>query len=188
MSLDIFPGLRRDNQSINQFTEKELSWFQLGPQENSKQTEEDGTCPGCGTCVEKTDIDEVVCCRTCGEVIERTLDLSAEYRFFGSDDRSSIDPCRVGAPIDMRFPASTLGTMILHHSSGGPASAGRAMARIRRYHTWNMIPYKERSLLQVFEQYALTATNFGINTRAIDTAKQLYIPVSYTHLTLPTKS
>ena len=49
------------------------------------------------------------------------------------------------------------------------------MAKIRRYHTWNMIPYKERSLLQVFEQYALTATNFGINIRAIDTAKQLYI-------------
>ncbi|WP_250508423.1 hypothetical protein, partial [Caballeronia sp. AAUFL_F3_KS11A] len=51
----------------------------------------------------------------------------------------------------------------------------KAMLRIRRYHTWNMIPYKERSLLQVFEQYALTATNFGINMRAIDTAKELYI-------------
>jgi transcription initiation factor TFIIB len=174
MATQIFPGVRRS--PSNQFTEKELSWFQEDTQESSKQTEKtECMCTGCGETVEKTDIDEVIVCSSCGEVVERILDLSAEYRFFGAEDRSSVDPCRVGAPIDFRFPASTLGTIILQHSSGGPASAGKAMARIRRYHTWNMIPYKERSLLQVFEQYALTATNFGINTRAIDTAKQLYI-------------
>jgi len=175
MSTKIFPGLRRS--PTNQFTEKELSWFQEETQENSKRTDvlTECICPGCGETVEKTDIDECIICVQCGEVVERIIDSSAEYRFFGADDRSSVDPCRVGAPIDFRFPASTLGTIILQHSSGGPATAGRAMARIRRYHTWNMIPYKERSLLQVFEQYALTATNFGINTRAIDTAKQLYI-------------
>lgn len=176
MSLSIFPGIRRKTASTNQFTETELSWFTETKQESSKQTEKtECICTGCGSLVEKTDIDEVIECVNCGEVVERILDASAEYRFFGSEDRSSVDPCRVGAPIDMRFPASTLGTIILHHSSGGPATAGRAMAKIRRYHTWNMIPYKERSLLQVFEQYALTATNFGINIRAIDTAKQLYI-------------
>jgi transcription initiation factor TFIIB len=174
MATHIFPGIHRT--PTNQFSEKELSWFQEDKQESSKQTEKtECICTGCNTIVEKTDIDEVIVCSTCGEVVERILDLSAEFRFFGAEDRSSIDPCRVGAPIDFRFPASTLGTIILQHSSGGPASAGKAMARIRRYHTWNMIPYKERSLLQVFEQYALTATNFGINTRAIDTAKQLYI-------------
>lgn len=176
MSLAIFPGLRRDTPSTNQFTETELSWFQEETQENSKPTEKtECVCTGCGEVVEKTDIDEVIVCVGCGEVVERILDSTAEYRFFGAEDRSSVDPCRVGAPVDMRFPSSTLGTIILQHSSGGPASAGKAMARIRRYHTWNMIPYKERSLLQVFEQYALTATNFGINIRAIDTAKQLYI-------------
>jgi len=174
MSLAIFPGLSR--KSTPQFTETELSWFDLEKQESSKCTDKtECICTGCGEIVEKTDIDEVIVCVACGEVIERILDSTAEYRFFGSEDRSSVDPCRVGAPVDMRFPSSTLGTIILHHSSGGPASAGKAMAKIRRYHTWNMIPYKERSLLQVFEQYALTATNFGINIRAIDTAKQLYI-------------
>jgi transcription initiation factor TFIIIB Brf1 subunit/transcription initiation factor TFIIB len=173
MSLAFFPGLQREH--TPQFSEKELSWFQSDTQDSSNKPEGLCACAGCGEEVEKTDADEIVVCRNCGEVVERTLDPSAEYRFFGAEDRSSVDPCRVGAPIDMRFPASTLGTIILHHSSGGPASAGRAMARIRRYHTWNMIPYKERSLLQVFEQYALTATNFGINMRAIDTAKQLYI-------------
>lgn len=171
MSLSIFPGIRRS--PTQQMTQEELSWFQEGTQERSVHGE--CTCSGCGTAVEKIDNEDLMICTSCGEVAERLLDSSAEYRFFGSEDRSSVDPCRVGAPIDMRFPASTLGTIILHHSSGGPASAGRAMARVRRYHTWNMIPYKERSLLQVFEQYALTATNYGINIRAIDTAKQLYI-------------
>jgi transcription initiation factor TFIIB len=174
MSTSMFPGLRRSTKT--QFTEKELSWFRMDTQESSKQTDpKELLCTGCGKTVEKTDIDEIIVCNTCGEVLERILDSSAEYRFFGAEDRSSVDPCRVGAPIDFRFPASTLGTIILQHSSGGAKTAGRAMAKIRRYHTWNMIPYKERSLLQVFEQYALTATNFGINTRAIDTAKQLYV-------------
>ena len=174
MSATLFPGVRRS--PSNQFSEKELSWFQLDTQDSSNQTEKkECFCTACGSLVEKTDIDDIIVCVSCGEVLERILDTSAEYRFFGAEDRSSTDPCRVGAPIDIRFPASTLGTIILQHSSGGPKSAGRAMAKIRRYHTWNMIPYKERSLLQVFEQYALTATNFGINMRAIDTAKQLYI-------------
>ena len=174
MSTTLFPGLRRS--PTNQFTEKELSWFQQDAQESSKQTDpKEIFCEGCGELTEKNDVDEIIVCTHCGDVVERILDSSAEYRYFGAEDRSSTDPCRVGAPIDFRFPASTLGTIILQHSSGGPKTAGRAMAKIRRYHTWNMIPYKERSLLQVFEQYALTATNFGINIRAIDTAKQLYI-------------
>ena len=77
------------------------------------------------------------------------------------------------------------------------------MARIRRYHTWNMLPYRERALLQVYEMLALAATNHGLDQSVIDNAKDLYVQlvehcdkrglsrtsvtVSYTHLTLPTK-
>lgn len=172
MSVQLFPGLKR--QPTNQFSEEELSWFKDKTQDSCEESSEN-ICPDCKVVVEKNDDDDIIVCTKCGYVLERVLDSSAEYRFFGAEDRSMNDPCRVGAPIDSRFPSSTLGTIILTKSSGGPASAGKAMARIRRYHIWNMIPYKERSLLQVFEQFALTATNFGINTRAIDTAKQLYI-------------
>jgi transcription initiation factor TFIIIB Brf1 subunit/transcription initiation factor TFIIB len=70
---------------------------------------------------------------------------------------------------------SGLGTMILAHAQGGNASARIAMARVRRYHTWNLLPYRERSLLQVFEQIALTATNHGFNQRAMDIAKDMYV-------------
>ena len=170
MASAIFPALQKKKQSKVTWTTDELRWFEKEPPKS-----EDIECTECGNKVNEEDHDDSVICSKCGTVLERIIDLTAEYRFFGAEDRSSIDPCRVGAPVDKRFPSSTLGTIILSRSSGGPASAGKAMARIRRYHTWNMIPYKERSLLQVFEQFALTATNFGINTRAIDTAKELYI-------------
>lgn len=133
------------------------------------------TCTHCGTEQDDMETEDFTICRKCGEVQERLIDSGAEYRFFGSDDRGSADPCRVGAPTDSRFPTSTLGTMILSHAQGGNSSSRIAMARIRRYHTWNLLPYKERSLLQVFEQIALTATNNGFDQRTMDYAKDLYV-------------
>jgi transcription initiation factor TFIIIB Brf1 subunit/transcription initiation factor TFIIB len=132
----------------------------------------------CSTCKlnhEDWDCEEFMVCRRCGEVENKIIDSGAEYRFFGADDRGSVDPCRVGAPTDPRFPTSTLGTMILSHAQGGNSSTRIAMARVRRYHSWNLLPYKERSLLQVFEQIALTATNNGFDTRTMDIAKDLYV-------------
>ena len=67
--------------------------------------------------------------------------------------------------------------MILSHAHGGNISTRIAMARVRRYHTWNLLPYRERSLLQVFEQVTLAATNHGFDTRTMDIAKDMYVKV-----------
>ena len=170
MTTMMFPGIQKKNHSPVTWTEEELEWFGKQPPKPV-----DTTCYKCKANLEEQDHEDTLICSNCGTVLERIIDSTAEYRFFGADDRSGIDPCRVGAPIDKRFPASTLGTIILSRAQGGSVSASKAMSRIRRYHTWNMIPYKERSLLQVFEQFALTASNFGINGKAIDTPKELYI-------------
>ena len=119
--------------------------------------------------------EDFTSCGKCGEVQERQIDSGAEYRFFGSEDRCLVDPCRVGAPTDSRFPMSTLGTVILSYAHGGNATTRMAMARVRRYHSWNLLPYRERSLLQVFEQIAIAATNNGFDTRTMDYAKDLYV-------------
>ena len=122
------------------------------------------------------DREELTVCKECGSVYERPLDTGAEYRFFSSDDRGGGDPCRVGAPADPRFAAdSSLGTIILGIGRGGHSSARGAMMRIRRFHTWSMFPYKKRSLLHVFEQMTLAATNHGIEQKVIETAKDLYV-------------
>ena len=133
--------------------------------------------PSCDKCknIDYQDQDELTVCTDCGAVVERPLDMGAEYRFFSSDDRGGGDPCRVGAPTDPRFADSSLGTIILGIGHGGHSSARGAMMRIRRFHTWSMFPYKKRSLLQVFEQMTLAAANHGIEQRVIEMAKDLYI-------------
>jgi len=86
----------------------------------SKYFEEEGVvskkncCEYCGSEQEEFDLEEEVVCTKCGTLFEPNIDSSAEYRFFGAEDRSSTDPCRVGAPTDSRFPQSTLGTIILN--------------------------------------------------------------------------
>ncbi len=141
-------------------------------EKEATQTLED--CQFCRD-IDWQDQDELNVCKSCGAVVERPLDMGAEYRFFSNDDRGGGDPCRVGAPMDPRFADSSLGTIILGVGSGGHATARRAMLRIRRFHTWSMFPYKKRALLQVFEQMTLSATNHGIEVRVIEIAKDLYM-------------
>jgi transcription initiation factor TFIIIB Brf1 subunit/transcription initiation factor TFIIB len=162
----LFPGLNRRAVIIDPIIEEMI--------EGSEEEPATSACH-CGEAREDWLSEELLTCLKCGTVQERLIDSGAEYRFFGGDDRSNIDPCRVGAPTDTRFPGSTLGTMILNHCVGGNKSNRIAMARVRRYHTWNLLPYKERSLLQVFEQISLTATNNGFNVHVMDIAKSLYI-------------
>ena len=167
----LFPGIRPNihTEPPQQFNE---SWFEDELQV-SKSSSNYEKCSNCAS--ENLEFEELLICRDCGQVLEQPLDSGAEFRFFGAEDRSSIDPCRIGAPTDNRFPSSTLGTMILARAQGGNSSNRMAMARVRRYHTWNLLPYKERSLLQVFEQLALAASNHGLDGRTIDIAKDLYI-------------
>ena len=113
--------------------------------------------------------DEFMTCKSCGFVIERTFDTGAEYRFFAQEDRGG-DPTRVGAPQDAHLPQASLGTVILN----GYGSA-KTMYKVRKYHSWNTIPYKERALIQTYERLSLIGLNFGINQSAIEATKTAYI-------------
>ncbi len=137
--------------------------------------------PQCSTCkstFEEWEHLDVSTCITCGTIMSRCLDLTAEYRYFSNDDRGGGDPCRVGAPQDNRFPESSLGTMILPTQHGGSANTRWSMNKIRRYHTWNMLPYKERSLLNVFETLQITATNEGLDSGILDLSKEYYVALT----------
>ena len=169
----LFPGLQRAKRVNDEdFADLSLVVEDLPPVVKSVAPVE---CPSCGIKREDWVFDDLSACTKCGDIMERPIDSGAEYRFFGIEDRSGGDPCRVGAPMDTRFPTSGLGTMILSHAQGGNSSTRIAMARVRRYHTWNLLPYRERSLLQVFEQIALTATNHGFDIRTMDIAKDMYV-------------
>jgi transcription initiation factor TFIIIB Brf1 subunit/transcription initiation factor TFIIB len=188
--MSLFPGIRATRQKEAAFTEIEAApvlapVLTLAPPPNpvaafdwpTWEAETEEALTNCKLCsdIDFQDQEELTVCKACGSVWERPLDNGAEYRFFSSDDRGG-DPCRVGAPADPRFAAdSSLGTIILGIGRGGHSSARGAMMRIRRFHTWSMFPYKKRSLLHVFEQMTLAATNHGIEQKVIETAKDLYV-------------
>jgi transcription initiation factor TFIIIB Brf1 subunit/transcription initiation factor TFIIB len=72
------------------------------------------------------------------------------------------------------MPESSLGTMIL------AGNGSRLMRRIKRYHLWNLMPYRERTLWTIFEGLQVRATNAGIGTSVIEEAKELYAQLTVT--------
>ena len=116
--------------------------------------------------------EEEVSCTACGEHLGYLIDSSAEYRWFGSDDRGP-DPSRVGNPLNPLLPESSLGTRI----SRRPGDS-KAMRKIQQYHLWTIMPYRERTLWSVFEGLQVRASNAGISTAIVEETKQLYAQVS----------
>lgn len=129
-------------------------------------------CGSCGTDIYVEIDEEEVTCTQCGTHLGYLIDCSAEYRWFGADDRNP-DPSRVGNPLNPLLPESSLGTRILYRPGDS-----KAMRRIRQYHMWNIMPYRERTLWNVFEGLTVRASNAGISGAIIDEAKQLYAQVS----------
>jgi len=77
----------------------------------------------------------------------------------------------VGAPQDPDLPQASLGTLILGY--GSP----KTMWKVRKYHSWNTVPYKERSLIQANERLHLVGLNHGINQSAIESSRQMYVTI-----------
>jgi transcription initiation factor TFIIIB Brf1 subunit/transcription initiation factor TFIIB len=130
------------------------------------------TCTNCSASEEHILEEDIVVCMKCGEVLARPIDSSAEYRYFGMEDRGGGDPSRIGAPSDPRLPESSLGTVIL------PQGNAKHMGKVRRYHQWNMLPYRERALLGAFDRLSLAANNHGLGGSVIEDAKELYVKLN----------
>ena len=129
-------------------------------------------CPECNSDKFVEIHDEEINCTQCGTHMGFLIDSSAEYRWFGSDDRNP-DPSRVGNPLNPLLPESSLGTRILSRPGDS-----KAMRRIRQYHLWNIMPYRERTLWTVFEGLQVRASNAGISMAIVEETKQLYAQVS----------
>jgi transcription initiation factor TFIIB len=99
--------------------------------------------------------------------------MGAEWRFYGAEDSKSVDPTRCGMPANALMPESSLGSMI---SNKGKESYD--MRLIRKYHMWNSMTYKERSLYSIFDNITVNAINSGIATTIIEEAKMFYKKVS----------
>jgi transcription initiation factor TFIIIB Brf1 subunit/transcription initiation factor TFIIB len=136
---------------------------------------DEGLGPTCSMCEDDEALEmggsDIVCGR-CGTIIDTPLEWSAEYRPY-STEQGAADPSRCGFPINHLMPQSSLGTIMLTYGSGR-GSGSKTMNRIKRYHGWNQMPYRERKLWTVFDSLQIRATNSGISTAAIEEAKELY--------------
>jgi transcription initiation factor TFIIIB Brf1 subunit/transcription initiation factor TFIIB len=148
------------------------AWINSEKDEGYENKEYFKSCKNCGADDEMLLQDEILVCTGCGEILARPIDSSAEYRYFGVEDRGGGDPSRIGAPSDPRLPESSLGTVIL------PQGNSKHMSKVRRYHQWNMLPYKERALLGAFDRLALAANNHGLSNAIIEDAKELYVKLN----------
>jgi transcription initiation factor TFIIB len=160
---DLWPSLRpiatqQDDQPISGWDDMEPS---ISPPTGD---------PSCATCNDDTAVQTVgseVLCTRCGTILDIPLECGAEYRWFSSDG-TGADPSRCSFPVSHLMPESSLGTMIL-------ANNGNATMRsIKRYHSYNLMPYRERALWNVFDSLTVRATNAGISTAIIEEAKELY--------------
>lgn len=134
-------------------------------------------CMTCGNDDEDPVIDEgKMVCRKCGTVLRNNITFEPEFRFYGND--KSEDNVRCGIPFNPLLPESSMGTVIL----AGTFDKDE-MKRIRRYHTWNVMPYHERSRYHIFDKINNIGCRWGIPQRIINEAHAMYIQVSENSIT-----
>ncbi len=173
MSSLLFPGCNVSPSSAKGLDgQLDDIWKSLGASTGEEKFKDGYICPVCDTDAAVEETEDELNCTTCGTHLGYLIDSSAEYRWFGSDDRSP-DPSRVGNPLNPLLPESSLGTRILARPGDS-----KAMRRIRQYHLWNIMPYRERTLWTVFESLQVRASNSGISLAIIEETKQLYAQVS----------
>jgi transcription initiation factor TFIIB len=133
------------------------------------------------TCCDKSDNhllgDGMILCKACNNIITNIVD-SAEWRFYGANDSKSSDPTRCGMPINNLLPESSVGSFVSNRGS-----RNFSMNKVRKYQQWGGMPYKERTLLKVFQDISRVCKAVGIPEIIIKEAHVLYKVVSSTKIT-----
>ena len=116
-------------------------------------------------------------CIKCGVISDFVIDTSAEWRYYGFEDNKISDPTRCGLPTNELLPESSLGSIVSYKYN-----ESFDMKKIRNYHAWNAMPYKERSLYNVFDSIKIRAINNGIPSCIINEANIMYKKIAETRI------
>jgi transcription initiation factor TFIIB len=111
--------------------------------------------------------------KECGRFYRDVLDFSAEWRYYGADDKNSNDPTRCGNPINPLLQESSYGCKVLYTNK-----SSYEMRRIGRWTEWQSIPHKEKSLYNEFMHISTMAQNGGISKICIDEALVIHKDIS----------
>lgn len=111
--------------------------------------------------------------KDCGRFYRDVLDFSAEWRYYGADDKNTNDPTRCGNPINPLLQESSYGCKVLYTNK-----SSYEMRRIGRWTEWQSIPHKEKSLYNEFMHISTMAQNGGISKLCIDEALVIHKDIS----------
>jgi transcription initiation factor TFIIB len=123
-------------------------------------------CDLCNAPVAYCEKKLLTCTNTqCGIIYKDTLDQAAEWRYYGADDSSMVDPTRCGMPINPLLKESSYGCKVVCNGR-----SSYEMRKIRRYTEWQSMPYKEKSQYDEFEKIKALSRQAGIPKIIIDEA------------------
>ena len=109
----------------------------------------------------------------CGIIYKDTMDLSAEWRYYGADDNQMSDPTRCGMPINPLLEQSSYGCKVICKGN-----TSYEMRKIRRYTEWQSMPYKEKSQYDEFQRIKAMSNVAGIPKIMIDDALRYHKKIS----------
>jgi len=123
----------------------------------------------CSNCNKNNLIKELHCgyivCSDCGTInIEHIIDSTPEWKSFDNDSTRNTGRC--GQIVNQLLPKSSIGTNV------------QAYGRIRIIHQWNAMPYKERSLNNIFKNFKVICQRNNIPKKIEDDAKIMYRMIS----------
>lgn len=144
-------------------------YYQILEQYNENEIQTDVQCE----CKNIINNYGVFICKDCGTEKDTLLE-DAEWRFYGAEDSKQGDPTRCGLPINSLLPESSVGTVIGYSFQTNSIDA----RKIRNYSIWNGMPYKERSLYNVFNTITTACKKSNLPKCIIEEAKMLYKSIS----------
>jgi len=100
-------------------------------------------------------------CKECGYKLEQIID----NEYINCSEKNIY--ARFGIPVNNFLPQSSLGTTISNNNF-------YEFYKLKKYHQWTQMPYKERSLYKAFQNLTLLATRGFINNSIIEQSKSYY--------------
>lgn len=161
-----------DSESSNESSNESLNESSNESLNGSSNENQNKCCDHCGSVHVILDEGNYIC-KECGTLASRFIDTNAEWRYYGAEDNKGNDPTRCGMPTNDLLPDSSLGSMI-----GFTNNESYDIRIMRKYHMWNCMTYKERSLYNIFDTLTINAVNNGIPKIIIEEAKMLYKKIS----------
>ncbi|AYV76042.1 MAG: transcription initiation factor IIB [Terrestrivirus sp.] len=139
-----------------------------GNKSGKKAVKKYDICPFClNPSILEDGVNGIIVCTNnlCGQVIDVLLDQNPEWRQYEDDGTNNA---RCAMPINQLLPQSSLGTSI----------SGNYKSRLKTLQTWGAMPYRERSLNNVFKKIHELCQKGNIIKCIEDDAKIYYKTIS----------